>query len=217
VAETGIYRIRFQTSHPKDLSDELIEVIASHPNVSRHLHLPFQAGSSRILQRMNRRYTKEAYIDLAMKIKSKVPDIALTTDIIVGFPGETEEDFLDTMDLVEKVRFDGAFTFIYSPRVGTPAAKMEDQVPEEVKKERLMRLIDLQNRISLERNQALIGTIQEILVEGASEKNESRWSGRTSHNKLVHFEPTVKVEPGDVAQVRICGAKTFTLDGELLG
>lgn len=217
VAALGVYRIRFQTSHPKDLSDELIEVIASHSNISRHLHLPFQAGSSRILQRMNRQYTKEAYIELALKIKAKVPDIALTTDIIVGFPGETEEDFLDTMDLIQKVRFDGAFTFIYSPRVGTPAAKMEEQIPEEVKKERLMRLIEVQNRIGLENNRALIGTIQEILVEGASEKNESRWSGRTSHNKLVHFEPVVKVNPGDIAQVRICGAKTFTLDGELLG
>ncbi|HYH03182.1 MAG TPA: tRNA (N6-isopentenyl adenosine(37)-C2)-methylthiotransferase MiaB [Bacillota bacterium] len=217
VAHTGINRIRFQTSHPKDLSDELIAVIAAEKNVSRHLHLPFQAGSSRILKLMNRNYTKEVYEALALKIQQQVPEIALTTDIIVGFPGETDQDFHDTLDLVEKVRFDGAFTFIYSPRVGTPAAQMTEQVPEEVTKERLTRLIELQNRISLERNQALIGTLQEILIEGTSEKNAEIWSGRTSQNKLVHFKPTFRVAPGDLAAVRITGAKTFTLEAELLG
>lgn len=217
VAGTGIHRIHFQTSHPKDLSDELIEVIASEKHISRHLHLPFQAGSSRILQKMNRKYTKESYIALALKIKARIPDISLTTDIIVGFPGETEEDFADTLDVVEKVRFDGAFTFIYSPRVGTPAAKMEDTTSEEMKKERLIRLIELQNKIGLENNRSLIGSVQEILIEGTSEKNQEVWSGRTSQNKLVHFKPTVKVNPGDIALVRISGAKTFTLEGELLG
>jgi tRNA-2-methylthio-N6-dimethylallyladenosine synthase len=217
IAQTGIHRIRFQTSHPKDLSDELIAAIATEKNVSRHLHLPFQAGSSRILQKMNRQDSKEDYIALAARIKTRVPDISMTTDIIVGFPGETEEDFLDTLDVVKQVRFDGAFTFIYSPRVGTPAAKMEDTATDEVKKERLIRLIELQNRIGLENNQALIGSVQEILVEGASEKNQDIWSGRTSQNKLVHFKPTVKVKPGDNALVRISGAKTFTLEGELLG
>jgi tRNA-2-methylthio-N6-dimethylallyladenosine synthase len=217
VAHSGVERIRFQTSHPKDLSTELIAVIAAEKNVSRHLHLPFQAGSSRILKRMNRNYTKESYQELAARIQAEIPGIALTTDIIVGFPGETEEDFQDTLDLVARVRFDGAFTFIYSPRVGTPAATMADQVAEEVKKERLQRLIELQNRISLERNQALVGTLHEILVEGASEKNAAIWSGRTSQNKLVHFKPTFRLTAGDMAAVRITGAKTFTLEGELLG
>ncbi|HEY8463862.1 MAG TPA: tRNA (N6-isopentenyl adenosine(37)-C2)-methylthiotransferase MiaB [Bacillota bacterium] len=217
IAHTGINRIRFQTSHPKDLSDELIAVIAAEKSVVRHLHLPFQAGSSRILKMMNRNYTKENYLALASKIKQQVPGIALTTDIIVGFPGETEADFQETLDLVEKVRFDGAFTFIYSPRSGTPAAKFTETVPEAVAKERLMRLIKLQNQISLERNQALVGTLQEILIEGTSEKNAQVWSGRTSQNKLVHFKPTFRVVPGDLAAVRISGAKTFTLEGELLG
>jgi tRNA-2-methylthio-N6-dimethylallyladenosine synthase len=217
VAHSGVERIRFQTSHPKDLSAELIATIAAEKNISRHLHLPFQAGGSRILKLMNRHYTKESYQALAARIQAEIPGIALTTDIIVGFPGETEADFRDTLDLVATVRFDGAFTFIYSPRAGTPAATMPDQVDEEVKKERLLRLIELQNRISLERNQALIGTLQEILVEGSSEKNAAIWSGRTSQNKLVHFKPTFRLTVGDMAAVRIIGAKTFTLEGELLG
>lgn len=217
VAGTGINRIRFQTSHPKDLSDELIETIAAEKKICHHLHLPFQAGSSRILQQMNRQYTKEGYQALAEKIQKKIPDIALTTDIIVGFPGETDADFADTLDLVKKVRFDGAFTFIYSPRVGTPAAKMEDTIPEETKKERLIQLINLQNQISLEKNQALIGTLNEVLVEGISEKNQEIWSGRTPQNKLVHFKPHGKLKIGNLVVVRITGAKTFTLEGELLG
>jgi tRNA-2-methylthio-N6-dimethylallyladenosine synthase len=217
IARTAIERIRFQTSHPKDLSPELIAVMAAEPKISRHLHLPFQAGSSRILKLMNRHYTKESYLALTAEIQRRIPGIALTTDIIVGFPGETEVDFADTMDLVAQVRFDGAFTFIYSPRAGTPAATMEDQVPETVKKRRLLQLIELQNRISLEKNQALIGTLQEILVEGTSEKNAAIWSGRTMQNKLVHFAPTFRVQPGDLAAVRITAAKTFTLEAELLG
>lgn len=216
-ARTGIPRIRFQTSHPKDLSDELIEVMATEPRVCRHLHLPFQAGSSRILQQMNRQYTKEEYLELALKIKERIPEMALTTDIIVGFPGETEADFQDTLDVVSRVRFDGAFTFIYSPRLGTPAARLSETTPEEAKKERLLQLIELQNRISFERNQALIGSLQEVLIEGTSQKKQEIWSGRTSHNKLVHFQPDVKVHPGDLALVRIKAAKTFTLEGELLG
>jgi tRNA-2-methylthio-N6-dimethylallyladenosine synthase len=217
IARTEIERIRFQTSHPKDLSEELITVMAAEKKISRHLHLPFQAGSSRILKLMNRHYTKEAYEALAAKIQQRVPGIALTTDIIVGFPGETDADFADTLELVSKVRFDGAFTFIYSPRVGTPAAALADQVPETVKKERLLQLIELQNRISFEKNQALIGTLHEILIEGTSEKNANIWSGRTMQNKLVHFKPTFRVKPGDLAVVRIIAAKTFTLEGELLG
>jgi len=216
-AGTGIRRIRFQTSHPKDLSEELIATLAAEERICRHLHLPFQAGSSRILKLMNRGYTKESYTALAAALKARIPGIALTTDIIVGFPGETEADFQDTLDLVKEVRFDGAFTFIYSPRVGTPAAEMADPIPETEKKERLLRLIEIQNQISLERNQAYIGSLNEVLIAGVSEKNQAVWSGRISQNKLVHFKPIGKIKPGDLAIVRITGAKTFTLEGELEG
>ena len=157
----GIERIRFTTSHPKDLSDRLIAAFKNLPKLCEHLHLPVQAGSDRILKKMNRRYTREQYLELVAKLRDAVPGIALTTDIIVGFPGETEEDFLQTLDIVEKVRYDSAFTFIYSPRKGTPAAEMPDQVDEEVKKERIYRLIDLQNRISGEINQE----IEEVSVK----------------------------------------------------
>lgn len=216
IAALDIPRIRFQTSHPKDLSDELIQVMAGHQNICRHLHLPMQAGSSRILKLMNRNYTKEGYLALIEKIKSKIPGLALTTDIIVGFPGETEADFRDTLDLVEKVRFDGAFTFIYSPRIGTPAAKLEDPTPEADKKRRLNHLIEIQNRISYEKNQALIDSLSEVLVEGVSEKNTAIWSGRNSQNKLIHFKPVPSIKQGDLAVVRVTGAQTFTLEGELL-
>lgn len=216
IAAEGVARIRFQTSHPKDLSDELIQVMADRRNICRHLHLPLQSGSSRILKRMNRHYTKESYLALTEKIKGKIPNIALTTDIIVGFPGETEEDFDDTLDLVEKVRFDGAFTFIYSPRTGTPAAKMDDSTAEADKKRRLTKLIEVQNRISLEKNQAFIDTLTEVLVEGVSEKNPQMWSGRNTQNKLIHFKPVRKIKPGDMAVVKVTAAQTFTLEGELV-
>ncbi|HOJ47073.1 MAG TPA: tRNA (N6-isopentenyl adenosine(37)-C2)-methylthiotransferase MiaB, partial [Bacillota bacterium] len=170
----GIERIRFTTSHPKDLSDRLIAAFKNLPKLCEHLHLPVQAGSDRILKKMNRRYTREQYLELVAKLRDAVPGIALTTDIIVGFPGETEEDFLQTLDIVEKVRYDSAFTFIYSPRKGTPAAEMPDQVDEEVKKERIYRLIDLQNRISGEINQEIVGSTVEVLVEGTSKTDPSR-------------------------------------------
>ncbi len=213
---TGIRRIRFQTSHPKDLSDELIAVMARHDNICRHLHLPVQAGSSRILELMNRKYTKESYEALVARIQSRIPNLALTTDIIVGFPGETEADFEDTLDLVRKVRYDGAFTFIYSPRVGTPAAQMPDPTPEEAKKRRLEQLIAVQNQISLEKNRRYLGTLTELLVEGPSEKNAAIWSGRNSQNKLVHFKPTSKVHPGDLVVASVTGARTFTLEADLV-
>lgn len=217
IAETtGIARIRFQTSHPKDLSDELITVMAKHQNICRHLHLPVQAGSSAILERMNRKYTKESYLELVAKLKQALPEIALTTDIIVGFPGETEADFADTMNLVEQVRYDGAFTFIYSPRVGTPAAKMTDQVPEAAKKAHLEKLIGLQNQISLEKNREFIGTLTEILVEGPSEKNPAIWSGRNTQNKLIHFVPAARLQSGQLVAARVTDAQTFTLEAELL-
>ena len=183
----GIQRIRFMTSHPKDLSDELIQVMKESKKICRHLHLPLQSGSSRILKRMNRRYDKEKYLALAAKIKKEIPDISLTTDIIVGFPGETEEDFEETLDVVRKVRYDSAFTFIYSKRTGTPAAAMENQVPEEVSKERFGRLLDLVQEIAAEECKKLEGQTREILVETTS-SHEGMVSGRLSNNMVVHLK-----------------------------
>ena len=182
-----IRRIRFMTSHPKDLSDELIQVMSRSEKICRHLHLPVQSGSSRILQKMNRHYTKEQYLALVDKIRKAVPGISLTTDIIVGFPGETEEDFLETLDLVRKVQYDSAFTFIYSRRTGTPAAAMEDQVPEEVVKDRFQRLLKEVQDIAAKTCSVHEGTTQEVLVESLSEHDPSMVTGRLSNNLLVHF------------------------------
>ena len=183
----GIRRIRFMTSHPKDLSDELIQVMAESKKICRHLHLPLQSGSSRILKAMNRRYTKEQFLALAEKIKKAVPGISLTTDIIVGFPGETEEDFLDTMDVVDRVGFDSAFTFIYSKRTGTPAAAMEDQVPEDVVKERFDRLLALVQKRAADLCGRDVGTVQDVLVEEVSDHDPGYVTGRLSNNTVVHF------------------------------
>ncbi|NLM94757.1 MAG: tRNA (N6-isopentenyl adenosine(37)-C2)-methylthiotransferase MiaB [Firmicutes bacterium] len=210
----GMERIRFTTSHPRDMSDELIEAMADLPTVCEHLHLPLQAGSDRILAKMNRGYTKEQYINLVNRIRDRIPDIALTSDLIVGFPGETEEDFEETLRVVEEIQLDSAFTFIFSPRPGTVAAKMENQVPEEVKKERIYRLIELQNRISLERNRVLTGSIQEVLVEGPSQTDPDKYMGRTRGNKLVIF--TGAAERGRLVPVKITEARTWSLHGELM-
>ncbi|MGN8631732.1 tRNA (N6-isopentenyl adenosine(37)-C2)-methylthiotransferase MiaB [Blautia sp. HCP3S3_G3] len=183
----GLKRIRFMTSHPKDLSDELIEVMARSKKVCHHLHLPLQSGSSRILQKMNRRYDKEKYLGLVEKIRTAIPDISLTTDIIVGFPGETEEDFLETLDVVQKADYDTAFTFIYSKRTGTPAAKMPDQIPEDVVKERFGRLLSLVQENGRKVSSRFTGTVKEVLVEEES-KEKGMLTGRTEHNLLVHFE-----------------------------
>lgn len=182
-----IRRIRFMTSHPKDLSDELIQVMSRSEKICRHLHLPVQSGSSRILQKMNRHYTKEQYLALVDKIRKAVPGISLTTDIIVGFPGETEEDFQETLDLVRKVQYDSAFTFIYSRRTGTPAAAMEDQVPEEVVKDRFQRLLKEVQDIAAKTCSVHEGTTKEVLVESLSEHDPSMVTGRLSNNLLVHF------------------------------
>ena len=184
----GLKRIRFMTSHPKDLSDELIEVMRTSKKICKHLHLPVQSGSSDILQKMNRRYTKERYLELVRKIKDAVPDISLTTDIIVGFPGETEEDFLETLDVVRQVRYDSAFTFIYSKRSGTPAAVMENQVPEDVIKDRFDRLLNEVQTIASEVCAIHEGTDQEVLVESVSDHDTTLVSGRMSNNLLVHFK-----------------------------
>ncbi len=190
----GIERIRFMTSHPKDLSDELIEVMRQSKKICRHLHLPVQSGSTRILEKMNRRYTKEHYLELVKKIRAAVPGISLTTDIIVGFPGETEEDFQETLDVVRQVRYDSAFTFIYSKRTGTPAAVMEDQVPEEVVKDRFDRLLSEVQKIATEMCAVHQGTVQPVLAESVNEHDPKLLTGRLSNNLLVHF-------PGEVSQI----------------
>lgn len=204
----GIERIRFMTSHPRDAGDRLVEAMATLPTVCGHLHLPLQAGSNRILAAMNRGYTIEHYLDTVAKFRKAIPEIALTTDLIVGFPGETEEDFLDTLGLVRRVRFDSAFTFMFSPRQGTAAAVMEGQVETAVKKDRLRRLMEVQNQISLERNRELEGTKQQVLVE------DTICKGRTAANKLVFFKSDRNLT-GQLVTVLITGAKTWSLAGEL--
>ena len=190
----GLERIRFMTSHPKDLSDDLIQAMADCEKVCSHLHLPLQSGSSRILKKMNRHYTKEDYLLLVKKIREKLPEIALTTDIIVGFPGETEEDFEETLDVVSKVRYDSAYTFIYSKRSGTPAASMEDQVPEDVVKERFAKLLKVVQAISAERTNEKLGMTEPVLIEQVNEQDESLVTGRLSNNAVVHL-------PGDASMI----------------
>ncbi len=211
----GIERIRFTTSHPKDLSDELILAIKECDKICEHIHLPFQAGSNKILKAMNRKYTKEHYLNLIEKIKKAIPGIAITTDIIVGFPGETEEDFEETLDVVKKVRFDSAFTFLYSIRKGTPAAEMENQVPDDIKHKRFQRLLDTIYPISLEINQELKDKVVEVLVEEISKTDKTKVTGRTRTNKVVHF-PGDKTLIGKLVKVKITNPKTWTLEGELI-
>lgn len=184
----GLERIRFMTSHPKDLSDELIEVLGRSKKICKHLHLPLQSGSSRVLKEMNRHYDKEQYLELVKKIRTAVPDIALTTDIIVGFPGETEEDFLETMDVVKQVEYDSAFTFIYSKRTGTPAAAREEQVPEDVVKDRFDRLLHEVQEIGSRKAGALTGTVQKVLVEEVNAQDAQLVTGRLSNNSVVHLK-----------------------------
>ena len=204
----GLERIRFMTSHPKDLSDELIAVMAKSKKICRHLHLPLQSGSSRLLKIMNRHYDKEQYLTLVDKIRAAIPDIALTTDIIVGFPGETEEDFEETMDVVRKVRYDSAFTFIYSKRTGTPAAKMEDQVPEDVVKARFDRLLKEVQEIAAEKSARLTGQVQDVLVESVNHQDDSLLTGRLGNNSVVHF-PGGKELIGQIIPVRLDECKGF--------
>lgn len=209
----GIERIRFMTSHPKDLSDDLIEVMANSKKICRQLHLPVQSGSSRILKAMNRRYDKEHYLKLVDKIKTAMPDISLTTDIIVGFPGETEEDFLETMDVVKKVKYDSAFTFIYSKRTGTPAAAMEDQIPENVVKDRFDRLLAEVQKGANEQTVRFEGEIQPALVEEINDHIEGYVTGRLSSGLLVHF-PGESELIGKIVDVKLTEAKGFYYMGE---
>ena len=210
----GLERIRFMTSHPKDLSDELIEVMKESKKICPHMHLPLQSGSSRILKIMNRRYTKEQYLALAEKLRTAIPDISLTTDIIVGFPGETEEDFQETLDVVRKVRYDSAFTFIYSKRTGTPAAVMEDQVPDDVVKDRFNRLLALVQEISQEMSLRVEGQTLPVLVESINEQDASLVTGRLGNNLLVHF-PGCKELIGKIVNVHLKECKGFYYIGEL--
>ncbi|MCM1256609.1 MAG: tRNA (N6-isopentenyl adenosine(37)-C2)-methylthiotransferase MiaB [Roseburia sp.] len=211
----GIERIRFMTSHPKDLSDELIDVMRHSNKICRHLHLPLQSGSTRILEKMNRRYTKEQYLMLVDKVRERVGEIAITTDIIVGFPGETEEDFLETMDVVGRVRFDSAFTFIYSRRTGTPAAAMENQVPEDVVKDRFGRLLKEVQSIATEKAMQYTGKIQPVLVEGINEQDSSLVTGRLSNNSLVHM-PGTEDMIGTIQNVELTECKGFYYMGKVI-
>lgn len=210
----GIQRIRFMTSHPKDLSDELIEVMAKSKKICRHLHLPVQSGSSRLLKLMNRKYTKEQYLELVQKLRTAIPDLSLTTDIIVGFPGETEEDFQETLDVVRKAQYDSAFTFIYSKRSGTPAAKMENQVPEDVVHDRFDRLLKVVGEVARERNARLEGKTELVLAEEIDEKDSSMITGRLSNNNVVHFKADTSVI-GKIVPVVLEEAKGFYYLGRL--
>jgi len=211
----GDFWIKYVSPHPKDFTDEVIEAIADNSKIARMLHLPLQSGSTKILNAMNRGYTKEEFITLAKKIKEKIPDIGLTTDIIVGFPGETDEDFQDTMDVVNEVGFENAFMFMYSKRSGTPAATMEEQVDEQVKSERLQQLMRLQNYKAKEESQKYLGKTVKVLVEGPSRKNPEMLTGRTSTHKIVLFKSDRTDLKGKFVHTRIYEAKTWTLYGEL--
>jgi tRNA-2-methylthio-N6-dimethylallyladenosine synthase len=210
----GIERIRYTSPHPKDMREDVIQAHAELPSLCEHIHLPLQSGSSRILKAMRRTYNRERYMDRVAMIREHVPDCAITTDIIVGFPGEADEDFEETMQVVEEVRYDGAFTFIYSPRRGTEAATLETQVPHEVKRERMERLVDAVQRHGRERAQRFVGRTMEVLVEGPSRTDPSKLRGRIRHNKTVNF--TGVAQPGELAQVEITGATSTTLAGEEL-
>ena len=210
----GIERIRFMTSHPKDISDKLIEAFGKCDKLGHYIHLPVQAGSSRVLKEMNRHYTREEYLEIVRKLRKVDPDIAISTDIIVGFPGETEEEFQETLTLCEEVRYDSAFTFLYSIRKGTPAEKYENQIPEEIKHERFNRLVDVINRISAEKNAEYIGRVEKVLVDGPSKRNSKTYGGRTESFKLVNFKGSPDMI-GNVVDVRITDAGTFSLEGEV--
>lgn len=209
----GLSRIRFMTSHPKDLSDDLIQAYHDCSNVSKYIHLPIQSGSNRILRKMNRNYTRENYLSIVEKLKIAVPGIAISTDFIVGFPGETEDDFQDTIDLVESIGFDSAYTFLYSTRKGTPAETFPDQVPEDIKHKRFNRLVEVLNRHSASRNAAYQGKLVQVLVEGPSKNNKMIYAGRTDTNKLVNIR-TNKEAIGKIIDVLITETRSFSLFGK---
>jgi tRNA-2-methylthio-N6-dimethylallyladenosine synthase len=211
-AVDGVERIRYTSPHPKDIREDVISAHAELPSVCEHIHLPLQSGSSRVLKAMRRTYNRERYLDRVAMIRELVPDCALTTDIIVGFPGETDADFEETMEVVERVRYDSAFTFIFSPRRGTLAAELEDALPHEVKRERMERLVAAVQRHATERAQRFVGRSMEVLVEGPSRTDPSRLRGRIRHNKTVNFEGAAS--PGELTSVEISSATSTTLAGE---
>ncbi len=215
VSNTGIDRIRFVTSHPWDFTDEMINVISECDNVMPYVHLPIQSGSDRILKLMGRRYTREEYVNLYNKIRNTIKGVSITTDIIVGFPGETEEDFQCTLDVVNECKFDGAFTFVFSPRENTPASLLEDSTPIEVKSERLHILNDVVNKYSLEANQKCVGEIHKCLVLGVSEKDSSKYMGYTENMKLVNITSDIDII-GNIVEVKIDDAKSFSLNGTII-
>lgn len=215
IALKDIPRVRFMTSHPWDFTDRMVEVIGKYKNIMPSVHLPVQSGSSRILKLMGRRYTKESYLELFNKIKDTVPGVSISTDIIVGFPGETEEDFLETLDLVNQCKYDNAFTFIFSKREGTPACKLADPVDIKEKEERLQRLNEVVNKYFLENNKKLENTIVPVLVEGVSEK-KGMYFGYSDTNKLINFSSSKNLEVGSIVDVKIISAKTWSLDGEVV-
>lgn len=210
---SGLDRLRFMTPHPKDFTDDVIDAIAECDKLCEQIHLPIQSGSTRLLKKMNRNYSKEKYLALVDKIKDKIPDAAITTDIIVGFPGETEDDFQDTLDVAKKVQYDSAFTFIFSKRKGTPADEMKDQIPDDVKHERFNRLVEVINESSAKKNKLYEGRIEEILVEGTSKNDESKLMGRTRSGKLVNFLGNSE-DIGKLVKVHIIKANSFSLYGE---
>ena len=212
---SGVERLRFMTSHPKDLSDELIAAIANGQHICEHIHLPVQYGNDEILRRMNRVYTVEKYLRLVEKIRAEIPNVSLTTDLIVGFPGETDENFSETLNFLRTVEFDAAFTFIYSKRSGTPAATFKNQIDDETKHQRLDELMKVQNDISLAKNSALVDSVVEVLVEGASKTDEKIFTGRTRSNKLVLFNHGDEWA-GDIVRVKITHAQTFLLKGDII-
>lgn len=209
----GLRRLRFMTSHPKDLSEELITTIRDGKNICEHIHLPVQYGSNRILKKMNRIYTVEQYRQLVQKIRLEIPNVSITTDLIVGFPSEMDDDFNETLDFIREIKFDAAYTFLYSRRSGTPAANFEGQVDDKLKHERLQKLMDVQNEISLMINERLKGEVVEVLVEGESKTDDSIFTGRTRSNKLVLFKHTDE-QPGDFVNVRITQPQTWVLKGK---
>ena len=210
----GEFWLHLMTSHPKDVSPELIEALGASKNIANCFHLPLQSGSSEVLKRMNRHYDIDRYMSIIDGLKAKSPDIVLTTDIIVGFPGETDEDFEKTLDIVRRVKYDSVYTFIFSPRKGTPAYEMQDQIPEQIKKARFDRLNEVQNEISRAKNEAMIGKTIKVLVDGKSKSNDQIYTSRTEGNKIVHFEADEDYT-GQFIKLKITRADTFALYGEI--
>lgn len=211
----GEFMVRFMTSHPKDASMKLIDTMAENDKIAKQFHLPLQSGSNRVLKAMNRVYTREKYLELVEYMRLRMPDISITTDIIVGFPGESDEDFEDTLDMLRRVRYDNIFSFLYSPRKGTPAASMENTVPPEVKNERFERMLDLQNDISNGKNQVYVNTVQRVLVEGRSKTDVTKLTGRNEKNRLIHFEGDDSLI-GTMADILVERAETYALYGKLV-